>query len=320
MQDIVEREHRVEISDLERCVRRYWDEAAAEDERPLYRALTMNLIAVAPAEDESLLRATFHRLLRSNPCIAFLVLLSSDPRPVGASFGTQVAVGRNSRTVLLEQVTFWAGTQDQRKVPSLVRPLLIEDLPTQMFWSGALPADLRLFRSLGALADQVVFDSSLFADPDADTRRLRELGFPSVDLTWFRLKPWRRTLAEAFEHVEWQPGTPVRARVRYANTTGTRAGAVRLAHWLEERLAAQVELEAQARGDAPSFEPCGLEVTVGDAVIKIEHRWPSATLRTSTTLQDRCLLPFSTVSPCGSRGDLLAAAADRLGVTEATRT
>lgn len=313
MHEIVEREHPVSIEDLEGCVRRYRD-AQDDDPRPLYRALTMNLIAVAPADDESLLRATFHRLLGDNPCLAFLLLLRSQSQPLVASFATHVQVGRNARTVLLEQVTFWTGSSEQRKVPSLIRPLIVDDLPTQVFWAGPLPEDMRLLRALGALADQVVYDSTLFARPDEDARRIESLGLATVDLTWIRLKPWRRALAEAFEHVGWSPGTPTRARVRFADTCGTRAASARLGHWLEDRLGATVELEPAARCDAPSFEPCSLDVACGDAHIVIEHRWPSPTLRASTTLHDRCLLPFTTVSRCGTRGDLLAAAAENLGV------
>ena len=313
MPEIVEREHPVDVRELESCVRRYWEEANGDDERPLYRALTMNLIAVAPADDESLLRATFHRLLRGNPCIAFLVLLRGDARPLRASFGTLVEVGRNCRTVRLEQVTFWASPSERRRVPSLVRPLLVDDLPTQMFWSGGLTDDLRLLRELGGLANQIVYDSSLFADPDRDRARIAELGMPAVDLVWLRLAPWRHTLAEAFEAIDWRDDLPVRAVVRFAGTAGTRAAGVVLGRWLETRLGATVELVAIPRANAPSFEPCGVEISVGDARIAIDHCWPSPTLRAATTLADRCLLPFTAVSRCATRGDLLAAAAESLG-------
>lgn len=317
MHEIVEREHPVSIGELERCVRRYWDERD-DDERPLNRALTMNLVAVAPADDESLLRATFQRLLNDNPCLGFLVLLEPDAPPLSASFSTHVRAGHSARTVLLELVTFRAGRTDERKVPSLIRPLIVDDLPTQLLWSGPLPGDERLLRALAELADQVVYDSSLFADPDADSRRIEALGYPTVDLTWIRLAPWRRALAEAFEKIAWQPGTPTRARIRFADACGTRAATARLAQWLLDRLGAHVEIEPASQSDAPSFEPCVLDVACGDARIVIEHRWPSPTLKVSTTLHDRCLLPFTAVSRCGTRGDLLATAAESLGVAGAT--
>jgi hypothetical protein len=52
-----------------------------------------------------------------------------------------------------------------------------------------------------------------------------------------------------------------------------------------------------------------LDLTCGTAHVRIEHLWPQSDLKVSTTLRDRCLMPFSAVSRCDSRGDLVAAAA-----------
>lgn len=309
MQEIVEREHPVAIQDLERCVRQAWEEEDADDERPLYRALTMNLITVAAADDESLLRATFHRVLRTNPCLGFLVLLAPRDVPFSASFATHVRRSRKSRTVLLELVTLLTSKADQRRVPSVIRPLLMDDLPTQVFWCGSAPEDLGMLRSIGRLADQIVYDSALFRDPARDTARIEALGLPTVDLTTLRVRPWRRALAEAFEHIDWREGLEVRAKIRDTATAGTRAASVALGRWLEQKLGAATEIEGAPRGNAPSFEPCSLDLTCGDAHVRIEHLWPQGDLKVSTTLRDRCLLPFSAVSRCDSRGDLLASAA-----------
>ncbi|MDA0372461.1 MAG: glucose-6-phosphate dehydrogenase assembly protein OpcA [Planctomycetota bacterium] len=309
MQEIVEREHPIAIQDLERCVRQAWEDEDVDDERPLYRALTMNLITVAAADDESLLRATFHRVLRTHPCLGFLVLLAPREVPFSASFATHVRKSRKSRTVLLELVTLLTSQADQRRVPSVIRPLLLDDLPTQLFWCGSAPRDLGMLRALGGLADQIVYDSALFRDPAGDTQRIEALGLPTMDLTSLRVRPWRRALAEAFEHVEWRDGMEVRARIRDTAAAGTRAASVHLAKWLETRLGASVEIEGAPRGNAPSFEPCTLEVTCGDAHVRVDHLWPQSDLKVSTTLRDRCLMPFSAVSRCDARGDLLASAA-----------
>ena len=46
--------------------------------------------------------------------------------------------------------------------------------------------------------------------------------------------------------------------------------------------------------------------------IVVRHRWPSPTLKVDITLEDRCIVPFLTASRCGTRGDLLAKAAERV--------
>ena len=306
--EILEHERPIEIEDLERCLTRYGDETS-DDGSPVYRAVTMNVLAVAPAADESLLRATFRRLLGSSPCVAFLILLTDSDQPIDARFATYCEESSNGRTVLLEQVTLHVGPSDRSKLASLLLPLLVQDLPTIAFWAGGLPSDLSLVQELGGLAERLIYDSSLFEDPDADCRRLESLGIPTQDLTWLRLEPWRRALAEAFEHVEWPPVTAVRATIHHADARGTRAGTARLAHWLEERLGADVRTEVELRQHAPSFEPCQVRLTFDDCEIVVQHRWPVANLKTDITLEDRCIVPFTTTARSDSRGDLLARAA-----------
>ena len=70
-------------------------------------------------------------------------------------------------------------------------------------------------------------------------------------------------------------------------------------------LGAEVEL----RQHAPSFEPCQVRLTFDDCEIVVQHRWPVANLKTDITLEDRCIVPFTTTARSDSRGDLLARAA-----------
>ena len=43
----------------------------------------------------------------------------------------------------------------------------------------------------------------------------RRRGQHITDLSWLRLRPWRRALAEAFERVPWTPGTKASGSVRH---------------------------------------------------------------------------------------------------------
>ncbi len=312
--EIVEHEHPVALGDLDRCLRRYWDDCGKDDERPVHRALTMNLVAIAPADDESLLRATVQELLRTNPCIAMLVLLVRDDRPLEATFATHVEMRRSSRAVLLEQITFRVSKAEEPKVPSVIRPLLVDDIPTKALLASALPDDLRLVRELGRLADLLVYDSSLFADPDRDVTRIDDLAVPTADLAWARLQPWRHALAEALEHVEWPPMTKPRATIRHGGGAGSRAACARLARWLGERLGADVRILENLDVCTPSFEPCSVLVEFDDVQVHVRHAWPAAMLDTSVTLADRCIVPFKTVSRSSTRAELLAEAAQKLEV------
>ena len=320
MSEVVETEFAIAPTELEQHVRRSWQQIPRDDDRPLSRTTTMNLVAVAQAADEALLRGALQRLFRSSPCLAFLVLLSPDDRPLEASFGTHVAVGRKDRRVLLERVTLRAGRGDQRRIASLIRPLLLDDLPTQFFWATAMPEDARLLFALGALADQVVFDSTLFADPEAGIARMSTLGMPTVDLTALRTRAWRHALAEAFEHVSWRPDQAVDVTIRHGDAVGTRAAVSSLARWLRDKLDAEVHDETAPHGHAPATEPCALSLRTGGSSIRIEHLWPSPQLRVSIELPDSCPVPYEIASPALTRGELLAMAAQDLGVVAGRTT
>lgn len=317
MQDALETEFLVAPEQLEHHVRSSWQDCGSNDERPLSRTTTMNLVAVAPEADDALLRGALRSLFRSSPCLAFLVFLEENGRPLRSSFGMQVTQERKARRVLLECITLHAGRREQRRIASIIRPLLLDDLPTQFFWAAGVPDDASLLVALGSLADQIVVDSSLFTDPDADAQRLDALGLPVVDLAWLHLRAWRRALAEAFEHFTWTTGAPVEVTIRHGDTAGTRAASTALARWLGHRLCARTTIEPMARSNSPANEPCSLVLHTADSEIRIEHAWPAPQIRVSIDLPHACVIPYQIVSPARSRGELLALAARELGVGSA---
>ena len=71
-----------------------------------------------------------------------------------------------------------ASPGERPKLPGLIRPLLVDDVPTILVWFGRPPDDLDVFRPLCELADHAVFDASLLADPLEDTARLTALPAP----------------------------------------------------------------------------------------------------------------------------------------------
>ncbi|MBK8980490.1 MAG: glucose-6-phosphate dehydrogenase assembly protein OpcA [Planctomycetes bacterium] len=305
--EIVETEEPIAIADLERCLRRPWDHAQERplDDRPTCRALTMNVIAVAPLADESLLASTFRDLVATHPCLAFLLLLTDDDSDLDVRLASTSSETAQGRTLLLEQVTMRISRRERPRVPSLLRPVLVHDLPTLTFWSGPLPRRSDFAHEIARLGDSVVYDSALFTDPAADVERVSGYGLTATDMAFVRLQPWRQALAEAFESVPWPPVTRVRASVQHSGTCGTRAAVAQLGRWLRERLRAELREEVR-EGHGPCFEPTRVELAFDDVRIEVRHGWPQPSLQVAVTLEDRCLLPFTKASPAVTRGQLLA--------------
>ena len=310
MSGTVSIERRADPTALDVELRAQWMRASRESELPLHRALTMNLIAVAPADRSRAIDEILERFLHRHPCRAFVLILHQRTGELEATVGARVLAERRSRQLVLEQVRLSAGADQLAKVPSLVLPLLVNDIPTLLFWGGPLPDELGLLHELGAMASRCVYDSSLFRSVPADLSRLSTMSCATTDLTWMRLCPWRRALAEAFETVTWNAGVPTRAEIRCRQTPGSLSAGHQLGEWLRERLDAEVEIVLEPRGSGPELEPVSLAVAFERVEIAVRHRFPAPRLRVETTDGDFCHQPFETASSTGSRGDLLSAAAD----------
>lgn len=301
----------VPVTDIGKALARLWEECQdSEQGTSLSRTLTMNLIGVAHRSSEERMMAARTRLLTRHPCRAFLVFLDEACADISAEVSAETHVLRSCQQLVLEQVTLRATPGDLHKLPGLVRPLLVNDIPVHHFWGMELPADVAELWLLGELARQTTVDSSLFTDPPGDLKRLRAAGKGRVvvDLTWFRLRPWRRGLAEAFEHFRWRREVGTQVAIRYG-CDAARASSHLLAYWLEERVGAEVEISSTgSRSD--SLEPELVEITHGDVHVMVTRLGVEPKLTVQVTLTNQCILPFDVVASRGHPGDLLAAAVD----------
>ncbi len=280
-----------------------------EPELPLGRAITANLIVVGDASDEDALIYTIDRVLLRHPCRAFLILRSDRAEALTAHLGIGLRPADTERIVVVELLTLSCGAGEFGKLPGLLRPLLVQDLPVQLFWARGMPDNAWELATMARLADHVVVDSSRFSHPRSDRARLQAIqGITPVDLAWLRLRPWRRALAEAFEHVDWQESEPTQVRILHG-AGGAVAAAHLLGDWLARRLRASIDY-AEDPAPVVCTQPCELELQHGEAHVSIRFLEATQRLQVSVTLADRCLLPFCTPASLAPAGDLLAAAMD----------
>jgi len=200
----------VDLGAVEAELARLWRAPAADDGPVTTRACTSNLIAfcASPAEAAACERDV-PEIVRQHP--ARVLLLAADAEAAPALEASVSAfcypAGRGGR-FCSEYVVLRAGGDAVQRLPSAVRPLLVGDLPTTLWWtpSDRSPPDAgKLFAQLDAMADQVVYDSRGWRDPvDAIVATTRWAGeAPPAkaisDLAWRRLEAWRRLVACALD-------------------------------------------------------------------------------------------------------------------------
>jgi glucose-6-phosphate dehydrogenase assembly protein OpcA len=146
-----------------------------------------------------------------------------------------------------EQVMLEASGDGVRQLPGTVIPLLIPEVPVVLWWPGDGLFNHPVFPALMDASDQLVVDSSSFADSLTILSRLHALAteeYPGValrDLVWARLTPWRELTAQFFDAPTPRPYLDGihRVHVTYAHPTAGQyhpEQALLYASWLASRL------------------------------------------------------------------------------------
>ncbi len=300
--------HAVAPSAIPQALRTLWRECGSEEEgTSVSRSLLTNLVVVGSLDREAELRALLETLSGRMPCRAFLISIASGNGVITTEVHGAARQHGTTRDLYLEQIELRVPENAFARVPGLVRPLLITDLPTRCYWACPWPHDVQRFDGLAGMADLSIVDSARFQLPatelDAVESRRRR-GMQLTDLNWLRLRPWRRAMAEVFERIHYREMAPTDVTIRYGENA--MASAALLGRWLEKRLAAHVVIE-----HAGTKRDC-LEGVV------LRHGEASATLRlveqsrieVAVETEAACFLPLHVPTSRGSEGDLLAATID----------
>jgi glucose-6-phosphate dehydrogenase assembly protein OpcA len=290
------------------ALRAIWRECCSgEPDENVSRSLTMNLLAVTDAAQQTALRGVVDGLAARRPCRAFLVAVRPGSGTIEATVHGAARVAGRVRDLVLEQIELNVPQGAFAQVAGVLRPLLVNDLPTHCYWGTTWPADPRTFDGIDAVADFTIVDSARFRLPatelDAIEQR-RRAGRPLTDLNWLRLRPWRRALAEVFERAAHQDGATTTATLRHGDA-GLAAAAL-LGRWLEQRLAAHVALEP-AGSDHDGL--VGFELQHADALATATLT-DGGRIEVAVETRAQCFLPYTVPASRGAEGDLLAAAID----------
>jgi glucose-6-phosphate dehydrogenase assembly protein OpcA len=239
---------------LERLREKAADAAPAEGAALGARTSVLTLVAysldTAGAQRAS---ETIAALPEYHPSRSIIVLAQpSDDEPAidaRLSAHCHIAPGLEGQ-VCFEEVELTVMGRAARHLHSLILPLVISDLPVLSWWSGDLPGDLHILGNVLDNSDRFVVDSSRFSDRQGGLSCLASLMQHTTtavsDLSWARLTPWRRIIAQFFDPPDMRPyldgltdldiqhAAPPRG-VR-SGRTGSDAQAHLLAGWLATRL------------------------------------------------------------------------------------
>jgi glucose-6-phosphate dehydrogenase assembly protein OpcA len=279
-----------------------WEDLGRE--APVSRAAMSNLIVfcLCPAGDEVDLESEPEGVpvdAVSSHHPARVILLRHDPNitaPAQAQVGVR-AFGPADARYGIEHIVVRSAC-DEAALPSIVRPLLIGDMPTTIWWAEDFSATPPL-TSLVTMGRQLLYDSRQWRDFRSGVRAVEPFlsdtfGPDLADVNWRRLTPLRQALVHALESSASARRQPTSIRIRHR--PGESALAWLLAGWLQDAFEPAVSVEEEAvSGDivlSLSFDD-GLELRLGSRSVTVDDALGPA--------------PFSMSTPQESEAEALAA-------------
>ena len=279
-----------------------WEDLGRE--APVSRAAMSNLVVFCrcPARDEVDPEAEPEGVpvdAVSSHHPARVILLRHDPTvtaPAHARVGVR-AFGPADARYGIEHIVVRSAC-DEAALPSIVRPLLLGDLPTSIWWAEDLSTEPPV-TSLVTMGRQLLYDSRQWHDVRSGVRAVEPFlsdafGPDLADVNWRRLTPLRQALVHALRSSASARQRPTSIRIRHR--PGESALAWLLAGWLQGAFesAAAVE-EVAIAGDivlSLSFDD-GLALRLGSRTVTVDDALGPA--------------PFSIGTPQESEAEALAA-------------
>lgn len=172
-----------------------WEKLAKEK----MRACLFNLIVFNKLSDRTdYIRDIVQKVSEKYPCR--VLFISSDPESAHPYLKTAVSVVGNG-SIACDYIDVGVAGAEIEKVPFLLLPHLIPDLPISLLWTEDPSIEHSLFQPLAKLATRIIFDSESADSLLAFTQKILNLnqsGIDTADLNWARTEGWRDLLASLF--------------------------------------------------------------------------------------------------------------------------
>ncbi len=190
----------VDPEKIEPELMKLWESLAKEK----MRACLFNLIVfnkLSPRTDY--IRDIVQKVSEKYPCR--VLFISSDPESAHPYLKTAVSIVGNG-SIACDYIDIGVSGPDIERVPFVLLPHIIPDLPVSLLWTEDPHLHHPLFSPLLKLASRVIFDSesadSLLAFSEEILLLKKETLIDTADLNWARTEGWRDLIASLFDSKE----------------------------------------------------------------------------------------------------------------------
>ncbi len=249
------------LSQIESALNDFWRSLALDGEHAVLRSATSTLILVATkAPRYQTFVQTLPELIRRRPGRIILIQLQPAGETVEAFISAHCRVSsQGGKQLCCEQITLHCPSAQTDKLPGIVLPLLLPDLPVLLWWPDAPQARVSIFSSLCPTIDRLIIQSGAWITGWQALCSLAQWILrhqPQVrimDLTWTSLTSWREALAQFFDAKEGAALLQGIDRIEFQTTSaGFSPAAGWLLAWLATVLQWRLRVHAQPDFTGPS--------------------------------------------------------------------
>ena len=242
-------------------LRTLWVDLGREEPAGVLRACAMTLVVVVEEErDAQVIGETIASLIHEHPSRAIVLRVRKGHKPcLTARVFAQCWMPFGSRQqICCEQVEMVSSLASFSDASSVLRGLLVPDLPVVIYCPSEALWPLPEFAALLPLGSKLIIDSDNMEQGPSALSFLQGLprtaGFRKADLMWARITPWREAISQIFED-------PARMRcafnleevqILYHSRFGEPSSVYYLAGWFMSVLGAGVKIRI-APGIGPDY-------------------------------------------------------------------
>lgn len=192
-------------ANIETDLARLWD---AQADTGLTKACLFNLIVYT---DEPRRTNYFQDVIRSiiekSPCRIIFIQGNQDPSQDYLKIDVSIATtGKESSTTACEQIVIQAAGKQLTRVPYLILPYFVPDLPIYLLWGQDPTQDNAILPRLEKFACRLIFDSECTENlPQFSQdiiRRMEKRKTALIDMNWIAISEWRHVLTKTFDTEE----------------------------------------------------------------------------------------------------------------------
>lgn len=193
----------IQIVDIEAGLARLWE---SRNEKDHIKACLCTLLVYADNKTRmASLQQVVQSLIEKFPCRIIYVLGDKTAQESYLHVNVSNAItGKGSVAIACDQISVDASMNEMKRVPFLVLPHFVPDLPIYLLWGVDPTKENVILPQLKKYATRLVFDSSCIDDIQSFSHRMlalidsqQKLDF--MDINWARLHGWRQALSQVFD-------------------------------------------------------------------------------------------------------------------------